>query len=187
VPGADTSGLPRIAQWLGILQKRKRSLTDDEQIAWMDLLIEHLAAEHERDLPRTMQTISDRGRYNSWGGRNAYTATTAEQEAIYRTGLEASPNTFNLTLEIERCFSGADGICMDGVLHKEFTGPAVLERGLQLPEGADQSDTFVVSRRLALFVSFLDGLMAGEDMYRDDFALVTTAKQWARTHSRSGP
>jgi hypothetical protein len=67
VPDVEASGLPRIAQWVGVLQQRKKSLTDDGRIARMNLLIDHLAAERERDLLRIMRTISDRGLYPGRG------------------------------------------------------------------------------------------------------------------------
>lgn len=121
--------LPRIDQWVAALEARKEGLTDPQRIAEMDLLIEHLAAEGERDLPRTMATLSPRGEYHSWGGSSPYTATIAEQEELYRTVLERSENTFNLAMEIERCFSGPDGICVDGVLHKQATADEVVSMG----------------------------------------------------------
>jgi hypothetical protein len=103
----------------------------------------------------------------------------AEQERLYRTALDESSNTFNLAMEIERLFSGPDGICMDGILHKQATAEEVTQRGYQVPEGANADEPLVVSRRMALMVSFMDGLMSGEDMYRDDHAIVTTAAEWA--------
>jgi hypothetical protein len=186
-PSTSSRPMPRIEQWVAALERRRSALTDPERIAELDLLIEHLVAEHERDLPRTMRTVSPRGGYHSWGGAKPYTATTPEQEVLYRKALDGSPNTFNLCLEVERFFSGPDGICMDGVLHKELTGQAVLDMGFALPDGADPSGTFVVSRRMALFVSYLDGLMAGEDMYRDDHGVVTTADEWARGRVQPQP
>jgi hypothetical protein len=171
--------LPRITQWVGALEERRSRLSDPQRIAELDLLIEHLVAEDERDLRRTMATLSDRGAYHSWGGRSAYTATVPEQEVLYRTVLDESPHTFHLALEIERFFSGPYGICMDGVLHKEATAHEVIKMGHSVPGNAEPGEPLVVSRRMALMVSFVDGLMAGEDMYRDDYAIVTTAAGWA--------
>src|SRR6476646_1918486 len=94
--------LPRITQWVGDLENRRRALVDPVRVAELDLLVEHLLAEHERDLSRTMATLSPRGVYHSWGGSSPYTATVAEQEQVYRAALDASPHTFDLALEIER-------------------------------------------------------------------------------------
>jgi hypothetical protein len=171
--------LPRISQWVAALEERKRALSDPERVAEMDLLIEHLVAEHERDLPRTLRTVNPRGSYHSWGGTHPYSATVDEQAGLYQAALDASPHTFDLAMEIERCFSGPDGIALDGVLHKQATADEVARMGLDLPEGADPESDFVVSRRMALFVSFMDGLMAGEDMYRDVGGTVMTAADWA--------
>jgi hypothetical protein len=180
VRAASTSPtVPRIAQWIAALEERKRRLSDPERVAELDLLIEHLAAEDERDLPRTMATLSDRGTYHSWGGRSSYTATVRKQEVLYRTALDASPHTFHLAMEIERYFSGPDGICMDGVLHKQATADEIATKGYALPDGAHSGEPLVLSRRMALMVSFIDGLMAGEDMYRDDHGIVTTAAAWS--------
>jgi hypothetical protein len=179
--------LPRISQWVAALEERKRALTDPQRIAEMDLLIEHLVAEEERDLPRTMATLSPRGSYHSWGGPGSYTASVPEQGGIYQSVLDASPNTFNLAMEIERCFSGPDGVCLDGVLHKQASADEVAGMGLALPEGADPDGDFVVSRRMALFVSYLDGLMAGEDMYRDFGGTVLTAAEWSAQRRAQQP
>ena len=178
-PTPAEPGLPRISQWVAALEERRRTLSDPQRIAEMDLLIEHLVAEEERDLPRTMRTLSPRGSYHSWGGPGSYTASVDEQGQIYQRVLDASPNTFNLAMEIERCFSGPDGICLDGVLHKQASADEVAKMGLALPDGADPDGDFVVSRRMALFVSFMDGLMAGEDMYRDFGGTVLTAEDWS--------
>lgn len=178
--------LPRISQWVVALEARRAHLTDPERIAEMDLLIEHLAAEGDRDLTRTMATLSPRGIYHSWGGSSPYTATIDEQELLYHQVLEGSANTFNLTLEIERCFSGPDGICVDGVLHKEATADEVVEMGHSVPPDADPDAPLVVSRRMAVLVSFIDGLMAGEDMYRDDHAVVTSAAEWSQRFDKVG-
>jgi hypothetical protein len=177
--------LPHIGQWVAALEERKRALSDPRRIAEMDLLIEHLVAEHERDLPRTLRTVNPRGAYHSWGGTRPYTATVDEQAEIYQAALDASPHTFDLEMEIERCFSGPDGIALDGTLHKHATAGEVARMGLELPEGADPDGDFVVSRRMALFVSYMDGLMAGEDMYRDVGGTVMTAAEWS-AQRRSG-
>jgi hypothetical protein len=128
--------LPRIAQWVRALEQRRSRLTDPERIGELDLLIEHLVAEGERDLPRTMATLSERGSYHSWGGRSPYTATVREQEELYRAVLDDSPHTFHLAMEIERFFSSPDGIAMDGVLHKQATAEEVTRAGYPVPKGA---------------------------------------------------
>lgn len=178
-----TAELPSISQWVASLKERQSAIDGPQRRAELDLLIEHLMAEAERDLPRTMATLSPRGGYHSWGGSSPYTATIAEQERLYRTVLDRSENAFNLGLEIERFFSGPDGICMDGMLHKEATADEVVAMGGALPAGAGEG-AFVVSRRMALFVSYADGLMAGEDMYRDDHVQVWTATEWASRRKR---
>ena len=171
--------LPRISQWVAALEERKGRLTDPQRAAELDLLIEHLTAEDQRDLPRTLATVSLRGAYHSWGGSRAYTATVPEQADIYREVLDRSEHTFHLALEMERFFSGPDGICLDGYLHKQTTADEVIAMGHAVPPGADPGELLVLTRRMALFVSFVDGLMAGEDMYRDDHGTVTTATEWA--------
>lgn len=171
--------LPRISQWIGALEERRSLLTDPQRIAEMDLLIEHLAAEEVRDLPRTLATVSPRGGYHSWGGSKPYAASTAEQAELYQQALDASPHTFDLAMEVERLHAGPDGICMDGELHKQAIVEEVVRMGFAPPAGASADEIFVVSRRMALFVSFLDGLLAGEDMYRDDHGVVQTAADWA--------
>jgi len=186
-PQVSTRALPRIDQWVGALRVRRAGLTDPERVAELDLLIEHLVAEGERDLARTLATVSPHGTYHSWGGSGPYTATTAQQAELYHQALDASPHTFDLAMEVERFHSGQDGICMDGVLHKQATREEVEERGLAVPDAAHE--VFVMSRRMALFVSYVDGLLIGEDMYRDDHADVVTADAWAvaRPHLGTGP
>ncbi len=170
---------PSITLWVAALQERKAKLSNPEWVREMDLLIEHLVAEDLRDLPRTLATVSPRGAYHSWGGSKGYTATTAEQAEIYRDALASSPHTFDLAMQVERCMSGPDGICMDGMLHKQATYDEVVAGGHAPPPGVTRDEPLVLTRRMALFVSFLDGLLAGEDMYRDDHGTVTTLREWS--------
>lgn len=164
---------PRISTWVAAVEARKASLTDPLDIQRVGLLIEHLVAEGDRDVDRTMRTIADSGVYHAWGGNKTSVATKPEQRKLYEAVLEDNPDTFHLYMDIERFFVDVDGVCMDGVLHKEVTAEALRMMGIQPPAGAAESDLFVVSRRQALFVSYADGLMFGEDLYWDEGATVS--------------
>lgn len=164
---------PRIANWVAEIRDRTSDVREVTLRHRIDMLIEHLVAEDERDVPRTMRTIASTGRYHSWGGAKSYTASAAEQEQIYTDLLDAWPESFQLELEIDRLIVGEDGIAMDGVLHKEVSGEALLGMGFAIPPGCSVSQRFVVSRRQALFVSYHGELMAGEDLYRDEGGVVT--------------
>ncbi len=159
---------PRMSHWVDALRARRRLLADADDAAKVDLLIGHLIAEGEGDISRTMATIADDGVYRSWGGTRGYTATKAGQQRIYEAVYARNPDAYNLRLDIERLFVGRDGVCMDGVLEKEVTGDVLVDMGFPLPEGATPSDRFVLFRRQALFVSYVDGLMRGEDIYWDE-------------------
>lgn len=164
---------PRIDQWVAAVEARKASLTDSVDVQRVDVLIEHLVAEGDRDVKRTMRTIADGGVYHAWGGSKTSVATKAEQRRLYEAVYAENPDAFNLSMDIERFFVDVDGVCMDGVLHKEVTADALRAMGLEPPAGATEFDLFVVSRRQALFVSYVDGLMFGEDLYWDEGATVS--------------
>lgn len=89
------------------------------------------------------------------------------RRAFYEGMTEAGGDTaFKfVAMDTERCFVGEDGIALDGTLWNVVTGEQLAGWGAEVPEGADPAGTFAVGRRLALFMSYRNGKMVGEDTY----------------------
>jgi hypothetical protein len=49
----------------------------------------------------------------------------------------------------------------------EAKGSQLLAHNMVLPANGSESDSYLVYRRFAMFISFQDGKMVGEDSYRD--------------------
>jgi hypothetical protein len=79
-------------------------------------------------------------------------------------------------MDIERFWVCDDGIAMDGVLHRLHRVEELGAMGEVAPDGLSPEEEVVHSRRTALFVSFRDGLMLGEDLYYDATATVTPVR-----------
>lgn len=165
-------GIPNSVDWIEFLKLRRDKATDPEDIAKLDNFIEHLAAEFSHDWDTTMDTMAPDGVSRTWGGGPFMEMLGDEldndgRRAFYEGMTEAGGDTaFKfVAMDTERCFVGEDGIALDGTLWNVVTGEQLAGWGAEVPEGADPAGTFAVGRRLALFMSYRNGKMVGEDTY----------------------
>ena len=173
-------------RWVEELRLRAKSVSDPRHLAMIDCFIEHMVSERSGDLNRFMRTMIDEPVYRSWGrprpvGVGPAVRVGAEIRALY-TSMMSRPGGFpEFEFEMERFFVGDDGLAMDGVLHRLARAEELESLGEQRPAGAGDSDEFVVSRRTALFISFQQGLMRGEDCYYAAAATVRPASPGAES------
>jgi hypothetical protein len=169
-------------RWVEDLRGRAKDITDAQHLVMIDCFIEHMVSERSGDIDRFMRTMIPEPVYRSWGGRprppgvGPSVRRGAEVRDTYQRMMDRPDGFPQFEMQIERFFVGDDGLAMDGVLHRLLRGAEVIDMGEALPDGASPDGHFVHSRRMALFVSFEDGLMVGEDMYNDSTATVTPAE-----------
>jgi hypothetical protein len=165
-------------RWVESLRSRAKDVTDPTHLAMIDCFVEHMVFERSGDIDRFMRTMIPEPVYRSWGrprppGVGPSVRRGAEVRNTYQRMMDRPDGFPEFEMRIERFFVGDDGLAMDGVLDRRLRGSEVLAMGDSLPDGADPDGEFVHSRRMALFVSYEDGLMVGEDMYNDSIATVT--------------
>lgn len=166
-------------RWIDRLRERTGDVTDPVHRAMVDCFIEHMVAERTGDVDRFMRTMVDDCVYRSWGkvrppGTPPPVRRREEIRALYEDMMVHRRGGFpEFEHDMERLFVGDDGLVMDGLLHRLARTEELEALGETAPSGAQPDDEHVVSRRTALFVSFRDGLMLGEDLYYDSSSTVT--------------
>jgi hypothetical protein len=172
-------GIPTALDWIDYLEKRKRTFTDPADVAKLDVVIEHLLSEFTHDWDATMATMVDHGVSRAWGGGAFLKALEVDgtnvmpnnpsrrdfYEGVTAAGGDAAFRF--LAMDTERLFVGEDGVVCDGVLWNIVPGNQLDQWGAQLPAGGSPDRSYAVGRRLALFMSFEDGKIVGEDTYWD--------------------
>jgi hypothetical protein len=166
-------------RWVDALRERAKNISEPRHLEMIECFIEHMVSERTRDVDRFMRTMVDDCVYRSWGTPRATGVAPSvrrrdEIRALYEQMMLHRPGGFpQFEMEINRFWVGDDGIAMDGVLHRLHRVEELAVMGEQAPDGADSQDEVVLSRHTALFVSFRDGLMVGEDLYYDTTSTVT--------------
>jgi hypothetical protein len=164
-------------RWVAFVEKQKGGLSDPAHVRMLDCFIEHMVSERSGDVDRFMRTMVDEPVYRSWGrprppGAGPSVRRGEKIRALYQ-GMMDRPDGFpQFELDTERFFVRDDGIAMDGMFRREARGSELEALGESLPAGVSPDDRFVLSRRMALFISFHDALMCGEDTYFDASAEV---------------
>jgi hypothetical protein len=164
-------------RWVNVVEQQKSRVSDPKHLQMLDCFIEHMVSERSGDIDRFMRTMIDEPIYRSWGrprppGAGPSVRRGQEIRTLY-LGMMNRPDGFpQFDLDTERFFVGDDGLAMDGVFQREARGYELDALGEELPPGGSPDGRFVLSRRMALFISFRDGLMCGEDTYFDARATV---------------
>jgi hypothetical protein len=164
-------------RWVGYLRERAKEVSDPRHLEMIECFVEHMVSERSGDIDRFMATMVAEPVYRSWGrlrpaGTPPSVRRGAEIRRLYQRMMDRPQGFPQFELRTERFWVGDDGLAMDGVLDRLVLGSELSEFGEQVPEGAAADDEFVVSRRMALFISFEGGLMRGEDCYYDSTSTV---------------
>jgi hypothetical protein len=175
-----TDCAPTVIDWLDYLRERRSRLTDKDELGKLDLFIEHLTADYVQDVPRTIATMHPEGTSRQWGGGPMLETLPSEVPTSARSAVYTqivALGGYNalklLATETDRLIVGEDGIFTDGILWNTVPGSELdLWGGGPLPEGAAADDVFEVGRRLAIVMSYRDGLIVGEDLYWNGPAIV---------------
>lgn len=172
--------VPNAKDWIEFVRDRRAKLTNADEIAMVDMFIEHLVAEYVHDVPAAIGTMHPEGTSRHWGGGPMVESLPAELPNSARGefyGQMVELGGYNalkfVALDTDRFIVGEDGIFTDGVLWNTVTGRELdLWGGGPLPDGCSEDDTFQIGRRLAIVMSFRDGRIVGEDLYWDGPATV---------------
>jgi hypothetical protein len=169
-------------RWVDALRERAKDIREPRHLEMIDCFVEHMVSERSGDVDRFMRTMVPDCIYRSWGrprpaGAAPSVRRVDEIRALYEQMMLHRAGGFpQFEMDIDRVWVGDDGIAMDGVLHRLHRVEELAGMGEAAHEGADPQDEVVLSRRTALFVSFRDGLMIGEDLYYDTSSTVTLVR-----------
>jgi hypothetical protein len=126
----------------------------------------HMTAEIGCDLEGIMATMTPHPVYHSYSGNgpdhvvhvNGRDQNRAMYQGIFDEG------TSVLQLDIDRLTVADWGIAGDGVIRIINPGKVLAARGMEID---DEGAHYLVSNRMAWFLPYEHGLMAGEDTYLD--------------------
>jgi hypothetical protein len=167
-----------MGRFVGYLQDRRAEVENPKHAAMLGVLIEHCIAEvKDLNIERTMATLIADPVYHYWGDRSVMraggvdpprSAHRAEVQAAYEAGMrEGWLSMHTLELEVERFFINDDAIAWDGMQYARVPGGALAANGEPFPDGGTVEDEYIKASRSAVFISFRDGRMVGEDFYLD--------------------
>jgi ketosteroid isomerase-like protein len=165
-----TSDRPSYAAWIEDLEERCAVLERPELAALVAAYIEHLRSEQASDLGRLMSHMAPDVTYHRYGvvtqSLNA-DELRSEMQAIIAAG--GFPE---YQMAMEHLVVDGSTLVVQGELVCEATGTQLTALGRLLPEGAQPTETFIVTQRLAAFFDFADGLMTREVTYRGPTTVV---------------
>jgi hypothetical protein len=157
-------------RWITDLEGRKKDLPPNHG-ALVDVFIEHLRSEQAADLERYLAHQIPEPVYRRSGAVEWHLSSN-----VHEWFGSMAEDTFPVYEMETDCFIVTDNLIVtDGVLKMTAVGSKVVAHGMTLPDGGGNSDRYLVYRRFAIFISFEDGRMAGEDTYRDPPSIVKLA------------
>ena len=139
--------------------------TKPEHRAMLENYKRHLTAEIACDLEAIMSTMTPDPVYHAYGYGLADVTTVRGREqsrAFYQSIFDEGTSV--LELETERLSVSDWGIAGDGVIRIITPGEVLAVRGVDVD---DKGAHYLVSNRIAFFLPYKSGLMAGEDTYMD--------------------
>lgn len=167
-----------MGNFIAYLEARRAEVENPRHSAMLDVLIEHTIAEvRDLDIERTMDTLVEEPVYHYWGDLVAMrmggidpprSANRAQVRAAYEDGMrEGWLRMDTLEIEVERFFISDEAIAWDGVQYMRVPGAALAANGEPFTDGGTVDDAYIKASRSAVFISFRDGRMVGEDFYLD--------------------
>jgi len=141
----------------------QRAQHREPQASMIETLAEHFLGEYLDDLDRTMRPMRKDGVSRSWGPGSTVTGrrkTWSETRRHYLTTMSNPGYTKTLDIELDRVVVGLDSIALDGVM-----SGAVDPASGKGPSGDRSTPARRFRCRIALFFSFADGLIVGQDVY----------------------
>jgi hypothetical protein len=171
-PSGTAFRLPDAMAWVAWLEVERGRTTNGRHEAMLTVFIEHLRAEADRDIDRVMATVVADPSYSHYvfgdGPGRALTSWDAVRNK-YIERFEKTPSFYvHAEIRPHRYFISDEGLCCDGEMHLLVDSDAVIAMGLTIPEPGTSEDLYVVMAKMALFVSYRDGLIVGEDVYWGD-------------------
>jgi hypothetical protein len=136
--------------------------TDPLYRSMIEVWLEHLSAEADLDIDRTMATVSPDANFHSWGGvfSDPEGARFDRVRSRYKAVMD-SGGFPPLELICERFFIGPDAILLEGDNKSVLTSEEAKAAGFQVVDG----QKYVAYSRLCCWVPFKDGKILAEDLY----------------------
>jgi hypothetical protein len=168
--------VPLIDQSLTWRKVEERLATETDPILRrnLELLLQHQKAEAALDMERLMATVSERARYESFGGNTPPLVGKGAVRAFYEAF--AASGAYKLQLDTDRLVVDRDCILTEGVMRMAYPGRTLAARGVEVD---DPDAYYLFETRMAIVWPIdEDGLFIGEDSYTggDGFAGIAQRK-----------
>jgi hypothetical protein len=169
--------MPVIDQHVTWQKTEERLATETDPVLRrnLELLLTHQKAESALDMEALMATISERAKYQNFGGGEI---TGPEGKAAVQKFYEdfAASGAQKLQFDVDRLVVDRDCILTEGVMRMAWPGATLQARGIEVDDpGAD----YLFEARMAILWPIdEDGLFIGEDSYvgGDGFAGIADRK-----------
>ena len=153
-------------RWVAALEAQKEGLAPN-RAALVDAYIEHLRSERALDPDRFVAHMSRDVVYRRFGAGMGPRVMNYDDVYAAYSAIAAAAAWPEYEMEMERFVVTDDMIIEDGILKFVGRGHGLVAQGYTLPEGGAPDDDYLVTTRMAAFFTYRDGMMTGEDTYRD--------------------
>jgi hypothetical protein len=144
------------------VEERLASETDPVLRRNLELLLTHMKAEAELDLPRLMSTVAEDAVYQSFSQDPAtWPRGKAGVQAFYEAF--AASGAHKLCHDIDRLVVDRDCIVTEGLMRMAWPGRTLLARGIEVDD--PDADYLFEARMAIVWPITEDGLFRGEDSY----------------------
>jgi hypothetical protein len=160
--------------WQPVEERLERE-TDPVLRRNLELLLQHMKAEAALDMERLMATVSERARYESFGGGHPPLVGKAAVRKFYEDF--AASGAHKLQFAIDRLVVDKHCILTEGVMRMAYPGATLAARGIDVD---DPGAYYLFETHMAVVwpIDPEDGLFIGEDSYtgEDGFAGIADRK-----------
>ena len=151
-------------RWIDSLERYRVELVTPAQVSNFECYVEHITSEQAGDLERILAHMTDDVLYRNFGATTDTFQGKEEVRRRLRPGVEAGFPM--MEMHYDSFIVGSSSIGMAGTLYASGTAAQLRGVGRVLPEGTGGDDMLIVATPIAVFFSYRDGLMCGEDAFR---------------------
>jgi hypothetical protein len=146
----------------GPVEARLETETDPVLRRNLEMLLQHMKAEAALDMERLMATVSEKARYESFGGGHPPLVGKAAVRKFYEDF--AASGAHKLQFALDRLVVDKHCILTEGVMRMAYPGATLQARGIDVD---DPSAYYLFESHMAVIwpIDPDDGLFVGEDSY----------------------
>jgi hypothetical protein len=147
------------------VEARLETETDPVLRRNLEMLLQHMKAEAALDMGPLMATVSEKARYESFGGGHPPLVGKAAVQKFYEDF--AASGAHKLQFELDRLVVDKHCILTEGVMRMAYPGATLASRGIMVDD-PDAYYLFETHMAVVWPIDPDDGLFVGEDSYTGD-------------------